>query len=77
MFFIAQSDYAPYFYDNGPNRDNGNMALFSLSEDTLKGKVMFYFFDQLTPVVCEMLVKLEELCYAMFLYQNSGCVVCC
>ncbi|KAK3554303.1 hypothetical protein QTP70_020167, partial [Hemibagrus guttatus] len=32
-----QSDYAPYFYDNGPHSNNGNLALFSLSEDTPKG----------------------------------------
>ncbi|XP_053088308.1 cadherin-related family member 1-like, partial [Pangasianodon hypophthalmus] len=35
--FTAQSDYAPYFYDNGPQSNNGNLALFSLSEDTPKG----------------------------------------
>ncbi|KAI5108027.1 cadherin-related family member 1 isoform X1, partial [Silurus meridionalis] len=35
--FTAQSDYAPYFYDNGPHSNNGNLALFSLSEDTPKG----------------------------------------
>ncbi|XP_029933161.1 cadherin-related family member 1 isoform X2 [Myripristis murdjan] len=32
-----QSDYAPYFYDNGPSSTNGNMALFSISEDTAIG----------------------------------------
>lgn len=32
------SDYAPYFYDNGPSSTNGNMALFSISEDTPVGK---------------------------------------
>ncbi|KAI7805319.1 putative cadherin-related family member 1 [Triplophysa rosa] len=47
LFFLlgyicfAQSDYAPYFYDNGPNSSNGNMALFSLSEDTLKGTQIY------------------------------------
>lgn len=34
--FTALSDYAPYFYDNGPH-SNGNLAFFSLSEDTPKG----------------------------------------
>lgn len=34
----GQSDYAPYFYDNGPSSTNGNMALFSISEDTPVGK---------------------------------------
>ncbi|KAM6964164.1 cadherin-related family member 1a-like isoform 5-T5 [Tautogolabrus adspersus] len=29
--------YAPYFYDNGPSSINGNMALFSISEDTSVG----------------------------------------
>ncbi|XP_063048086.1 cadherin-related family member 1 [Engraulis encrasicolus] len=33
ILLSAQSDYAPYFFDNGPNTDNGNMALFSISED--------------------------------------------
>lgn len=40
LLFIAQIDYAPYFYDNGPNSNNGNMALFNLSEDTPKGKTV-------------------------------------
>ncbi|XP_055026796.2 cadherin-related family member 1a isoform X1 [Misgurnus anguillicaudatus] len=40
-FCFAKSDYAPYFYDNGPNSNNGNMALFSLSEDTLKGTQIY------------------------------------
>ncbi|KAG2462838.1 CDHR1 protein, partial [Polypterus senegalus] len=29
----AQADYAPFFFDNGPYSNNGNMALISLSED--------------------------------------------
>lgn len=33
----AQADFAPYFYDNGPYSRNGNLALFSLSEDTPVG----------------------------------------
>uniref|UniRef100_A0A4W4DQ80 Cadherin domain-containing protein n=1 Tax=Electrophorus electricus TaxID=8005 RepID=A0A4W4DQ80_ELEEL len=37
----AQSDYAPYFYDNGPHSNNGNLALFSLSEDTPKGTQIY------------------------------------
>uniref|UniRef100_A0A667X619 Photoreceptor cadherin n=1 Tax=Myripristis murdjan TaxID=586833 RepID=A0A667X619_9TELE len=36
-FTLGQSDYAPYFYDNGPSSTNGNMALFSISEDTAIG----------------------------------------
>ncbi|KAG9341038.1 hypothetical protein JZ751_019792 [Albula glossodonta] len=32
-----QADYAPHFFDNGPSSSNGNMALFSLSEDTPTG----------------------------------------
>lgn len=47
--FTAQTDYAPYFYDNGPNSNNGNMALLNLSEDTPKGKEHFFvpsdYFD--------------------------------
>ncbi|XP_059422114.1 cadherin-related family member 1 isoform X3 [Carassius carassius] len=37
----AQADYAPYFYDNGPNSNNGNMALLNLSEDTPKGTQIY------------------------------------
>uniref|UniRef100_A0A1A8RG37 Cadherin-related family member 1 n=1 Tax=Nothobranchius rachovii TaxID=451742 RepID=A0A1A8RG37_9TELE len=37
----GQSDYAPYFYDNGPGSTNGNMALFSISEDTPLGKQVY------------------------------------
>lgn len=36
--FKGKSDYAPYFYDNGPSSTNGNMALFSISEDTPVGE---------------------------------------
>ncbi|XP_061120764.1 cadherin-related family member 1 isoform X2 [Syngnathus typhle] len=36
-----QSDYAPYFYDNGPSGTNGNMALFSISEDTPVGTQIY------------------------------------
>ncbi|XP_026207356.1 cadherin-related family member 1 isoform X1 [Anabas testudineus] len=36
-----QSDYAPYFYDNGPSSTNGNMALFSISEDTPVGTQIY------------------------------------
>ncbi|KAL7990290.1 hypothetical protein Chor_013720, partial [Crotalus horridus] len=32
-----QANYAPYFFDNGASSNNGNMALFSLSEDTAVG----------------------------------------
>ncbi|CDQ58814.1 unnamed protein product [Oncorhynchus mykiss] len=35
---FAQADYAPFFYDNGPYSSNGNLALFSLTEDTPVGK---------------------------------------
>ncbi|KAL0964806.1 hypothetical protein UPYG_G00329240 [Umbra pygmaea] len=35
------SDYAPYFYDNGPSVNNGNMALFSISEDTPVGTLVY------------------------------------
>ncbi|XP_040885114.1 cadherin-related family member 1 [Toxotes jaculatrix] len=36
-----QSDYAPYFYDNGPSSTNGNMALLSISEDTPVGTQIY------------------------------------
>ncbi|KAM9426395.1 cadherin-related family member 1a [Pholidichthys leucotaenia] len=40
-FTSGQSDYAPYFYDNGPSSTNGNMALFSISEDTPVGTQIY------------------------------------
>ncbi|XP_049456507.1 cadherin-related family member 1 [Epinephelus fuscoguttatus] len=38
---FAQADFAPYFYDNGPYSYNGNLALFSLSEDTAVGTQIY------------------------------------
>ncbi|KAF1375691.1 hypothetical protein PFLUV_G00222830 [Perca fluviatilis] len=38
---FAQADFAPYFYDNGPYNYNGNMALFSLSEDMAVGTQIY------------------------------------
>ncbi|XP_067338596.1 cadherin-related family member 1a [Channa argus] len=38
---VAKADYAPYFYDNGPYSQNGNLALFSLSEDTPIGTQIY------------------------------------
>nr|XP_019964083.1 PREDICTED: cadherin-related family member 1-like [Paralichthys olivaceus] len=38
---FAQADFAPYFYDNGPYSHNGNLALFSLSEDTPIGTQIY------------------------------------
>ncbi|XP_028287453.1 cadherin-related family member 1 [Parambassis ranga] len=40
-FTLGQSDYAPYFYDNGPSSTSGNMALFSISEDTPVGTQIY------------------------------------
>uniref|UniRef100_A0A8C2K4V8 Photoreceptor cadherin n=1 Tax=Cyprinus carpio TaxID=7962 RepID=A0A8C2K4V8_CYPCA len=37
LSFSGQSDFAPYFYDNGAGSSNGNLALFSISEDTSVG----------------------------------------
>uniref|UniRef100_A0A672KSS1 Photoreceptor cadherin n=1 Tax=Sinocyclocheilus grahami TaxID=75366 RepID=A0A672KSS1_SINGR len=34
---LRQSDFAPYFYDNGAGSSNGNLGLFSISEDTSVG----------------------------------------
>ncbi|XP_067225767.1 cadherin-related family member 1a isoform X2 [Chanodichthys erythropterus] len=34
---MGKSDFAPYFYDNGAGSRNGNMALFSIAEDTSVG----------------------------------------
>uniref|UniRef100_A0A8C5HUL8 Photoreceptor cadherin n=1 Tax=Gouania willdenowi TaxID=441366 RepID=A0A8C5HUL8_GOUWI len=42
LFFCkGQTDYAPYFYDNGPSSTSGNMALFSISEDTPVGRQIY------------------------------------
>ncbi|XP_035982282.1 cadherin-related family member 1 isoform X2 [Fundulus heteroclitus] len=38
---LAQADYAPYFYDNDPYSNNGNLAMFSLSEDTPVGTQIY------------------------------------
>uniref|UniRef100_A0A8C7F7M3 Cadherin-related family member 1 n=1 Tax=Oncorhynchus kisutch TaxID=8019 RepID=A0A8C7F7M3_ONCKI len=38
---FAQADYAPFFYDNGPYSSNGNLALFSLTEDTPVGTEIY------------------------------------
>ncbi|XP_045923932.1 cadherin-related family member 1 [Micropterus dolomieu] len=40
-FTLGQSDYAPHFYDKGPTSTNGNMALFSISEDTPVGTQIY------------------------------------
>ncbi|XP_008312756.1 cadherin-related family member 1 isoform X2 [Cynoglossus semilaevis] len=40
-FSLGQSDHAPYFYDNGPSSMNGNMALFSISEDIPVGTQIY------------------------------------
>uniref|UniRef100_A0A665W6Z9 Cadherin-related family member 1 n=1 Tax=Echeneis naucrates TaxID=173247 RepID=A0A665W6Z9_ECHNA len=39
LFVFA--DFAPFFYDNGPYSHNGNLALFSLSEDTPVGTQIY------------------------------------
>ncbi|XP_051837919.1 cadherin-related family member 1 [Antechinus flavipes] len=38
---LAQANFAPYFFDNGASSTNGNMALFSLSEDTPVGSHVY------------------------------------
>ncbi|KAL6101913.1 cdhr1 [Pungitius sinensis] len=38
---LAHADFAPHFYDNGPYIYNGNLALFSLSEDTAVGTQIY------------------------------------
>uniref|UniRef100_UPI0037E811B4 cadherin-related family member 1a n=1 Tax=Semicossyphus pulcher TaxID=241346 RepID=UPI0037E811B4 len=40
-FTSGKTDYAPYFYDNGPSSTDGNMALFSISEDTPVGTQVY------------------------------------
>ncbi|XP_056147415.1 cadherin-related family member 1 [Lampris incognitus] len=38
---LAQADFAPHFFDNGPYSNNGNLALFSLAEDTAVGTQIY------------------------------------
>lgn len=38
VFSLAQVNFAPHFFDNGVGSTNGNMALFSLPEDTPVGE---------------------------------------
>uniref|UniRef100_A0A672J402 Cadherin related family member 1 n=1 Tax=Salarias fasciatus TaxID=181472 RepID=A0A672J402_SALFA len=47
--WIRQTDYAPYFHDNGPSSTNGNMALFSISEDTPVGEAHIYVLNGTDP----------------------------
>ncbi|XP_073775183.1 cadherin-related family member 1a isoform X2 [Danio rerio] len=37
LSLCMSTDFAPYFYDNGAGSSSGNMALFSLAEDTAVG----------------------------------------
>ncbi|XP_021059229.1 cadherin-related family member 1 [Mus pahari] len=39
--YLAQANFAPHFFDNGVGSTNGNMALFSLPEDTPVGSHMY------------------------------------
>lgn len=43
VFFKGKLDYAPHFYDYGPSSTHGNMALFSISEDTPVGESHFKY----------------------------------
>ncbi|XP_054098848.2 cadherin-related family member 1 isoform X5 [Callithrix jacchus] len=38
---LVQANFAPHFFDNGVGSTNGNMALFSLSEDTPVGSHVY------------------------------------
>ncbi|KAA0724802.1 Cadherin-related family member 1 [Triplophysa tibetana] len=38
---MGKSDFAPYFHDNGANSFSGNMALFSVAEDTSVGTYLY------------------------------------
>ena len=42
VLFLAQANFAPYFFDNGVGSTNGNMALFSLPEDTPVGEYAWH-----------------------------------
>uniref|UniRef100_A0A672L0T8 Cadherin-related family member 1-like n=1 Tax=Sinocyclocheilus grahami TaxID=75366 RepID=A0A672L0T8_SINGR len=41
LYFSGRSDFAPCFYDNGAGSSNGNMGLFSISEDTSVGSHVY------------------------------------
>ncbi|KAM6163748.1 cadherin-related family member 1 [Rhynchocyon petersi] len=41
VLFQAQANFAPYFFDNGVGSTHGNMALFSLPEDTPVGSQVY------------------------------------
>ncbi|XP_069316795.1 cadherin-related family member 1 [Eulemur rufifrons] len=41
LLCLAQANFAPYFFDNGVGSTNGNMALFSLPEDTPVGSHVY------------------------------------
>ncbi|KAK2497201.1 hypothetical protein MC885_006808 [Smutsia gigantea] len=41
VLFLAQANFAPHFFDNGVGSTNGNMALFSLPEDTPVGSHVY------------------------------------
>ncbi|RXN21738.1 cadherin-related family member 1 isoform X1 [Labeo rohita] len=78
-FCFAQTDYAPYFYDNGPNSNSGNMALLNLSEDTPKGEGSEIFtvfakdgdMDNPNPIVYSIDSGAEGV---FAINQTSGCI---
>ncbi|XP_062070252.1 cadherin-related family member 1 isoform X2 [Lepus europaeus] len=41
LLSLAQANFAPHFFDNGVGSTNGNMALFSLPEDTPVGSHVY------------------------------------
>ncbi|KAG8520613.1 Cadherin-related family member 1, partial [Galemys pyrenaicus] len=41
FIFLVQANFAPHFFDNGMGSTNGNMALFSLPEDTPIGSHVY------------------------------------
>lgn len=63
----ARADFAPYFYDNGPYSRNGNLALFSLSEDTPVGETDLWHTEHLAQTA----TTLEEQPI-----NKMGCFVC-
>lgn len=58
----AQADFAPYFYDNGPYSDNGNLALFSLSEDTPIGE---------TDHPCIFIIRIQLATWLALVFESS------
>ena len=71
----AQADFAPYFYDNGPYSNNGNLALFSLSEDTPIGETHLWHTGHSVQAADRPVEKPinKIVCFASLASESPGC----